>query len=896
MRVHLLQAAFRAGALPASAIALAAAMALSAAAALAQEEGAPQQPGAMAAPEAQAAQEGAGQQGGAAEGEAAPEAQEAPGVRDDGWYLGRPIRDVIFTGLRNVRAADLEGVSHQFRGRPFDYSLFWELQGMLWALEYFDMIEPSAVPADPAGTAVILRFAVTERPVVDRIAFVGNSAIRRNALLDTISTGVRDVVNHARIHLDERAIESRYLERGFPDVQVRSELQASGGNTVLVFHITEGDRVIIQEIRFEGNSAFSDRTLRGQISLRARGFGRDGAFHEAGLIADRAALTMYYHERGFIDAEVVDVGQEIVRDARGNNSLILTFNISEGPQYTFAGVTFEGNRIFSTETLSALIRSRPGETVNARRVAMDLQRVHELYLENGYIFNLINVDERRDRVNNTVSFHVSIVERGRAHVESISVVGNQRTRTDVILREIPMVPGDVFSRARLEEGWRNLMNLRYFSVILPETPPGSAEGLMDLVFVVEEQPTTELQFGLTFSGSADPDTFPISVLFRMNDINFRGTGNQLGFDVNASPDTISSSLMYNHRWILGLPLSGGFDFSVHWARRFAAMNNSAPFFHGNEPYAFPDGFASREEFDRANRVPPREYLMRFQQLYLSLGFSTGYRWPTPAGTFSVGGGIRGGIVRVMYDDLVYRPFDPALREGNNRWTPMNSVWTSTSLDRRDLSFDPSRGYFLTGRTALHGILPAEREHYMRSDVSAQLFIPLVNVPVTENWNFRLTLGLHSGLSFIYAQPGGRPLSVEEANRLAVDGMFVGRGWSESFRVKGLALWNNWAELRVPLVPGLLAWDFFFDAAGVEGSEEGQPGAGYYFRSGNFGIENMRFSFGGGLRFTIPQFPFRLSLAKRFRVQDGQVQWQEGSLFRNTRMGGLDPVLSIAVTF
>ncbi|MCL2599638.1 MAG: outer membrane protein assembly factor BamA [Treponema sp.] len=816
----------------------------------------------------------------------------------DDWYLGRPIRDIVFTGLNNVRAADLEGLMNPFRGRPFDYSLFWEIQGILWALEYFDMIEPSAVPADPGRTEVIVRFAVTERPVVDRISFIGNSAIRRNALLDTISTGIRDVVNHARIHLDERAIVNLYLERGFPDVEVRAEVQDIGGSTVLAFFITEGERVTIQEIRFEGNHTFSDRTLRGQLSLRPRSLLHDGAFNEARLIADRVSLALYYHDRGFIDAVVQDVTHEIVRDARGNNNMILTFNISEGPLYIFEGITFEGNRIFSTETLSNLVRSRPGDTVNARRVAADLQRVADLYFESGYIFNTIVPEERRDRVNNTIAFHVTIIERGRAHIENISVVGNVRTRTDVILREIPLIPGYVFSRGKVEEAWRNLMNLRYFSVVIPETPPGSAEGLMDLVFVVEEQPTMEVQFGLTFSGSADPDTFPISAMFRFNDLNFRGGGNQFGIDLNASPDTASSSIIYNHRWIFGLPLSGGFDFTVQWARRLAPMNNSAPFFHGDEDYAFPDGFASLEEFIAANRLPPRDFLMSLHHTYLSLGFSTGYRWSTPLGNLAIGGGIRGGIVRIMYDDLIYRPFDPALRAGNNRWTPMNSAFASVSLDRRDLFFDPSRGYFLSGRFAFHGLLPIEREHYIRADTSAQLFVPLFNIPVSENWNFRMTLGLNTGVSLIVGQPG-RDLTIEDANRLALDGMFIARGWSDEFRNKGHALWNNWVELRTPLVPGLLALDIFFDAAGVEGMEN----AGTYFR--NFTIENMRFSFGSGLRFTIPQFPFRLSLACRFRVIDGRVQFEEGSFFRSRNFDrdtgrggfpGFDPVLSIAITF
>ena len=94
------------------------------------------------------------------------------------------------------------------------------------------------------------------------------------------------------------------------------------------------------------------------------------------------------------------------------------------------------------------------------------------------------------------------------------------------------------------------------------------------------------------------------------------------------------------------------------------------------------------------------------------------------------------------------------------------------------------------------------------------------------------------------------------------------------------------------MPGLIAFDFFFDAAGVESKQ------GLYFSKGNFGIDNMRFSFGGGLRFTIPQFPFRFSLAKRFRTVDGRFTWVEGAIFGNAKRpsSGIGPVISFAISY
>jgi outer membrane protein insertion porin family len=253
---------------------------------------------------------------------------------------------------------------------------------------------------------------------------------------------------------------------------------------------------------------------------------------------------------------------------------------------------------------------------------------------------------------------------------------------------------------------------------------------------------------------------------------------------------------------------------------------------------------------------------------------------------------------------VFTPFDPTLRAQNKLWTPKNSIWTSLSLDSRDIYYDPSSGYYFNERLGFYGILNNEQEHYIRSDSKAQYFHTLFNIPVTERWSFKGVLALNAGLSVIFRQPGGRSLgsnhklpAIEEANKLAVDGMFVGRGWSEAYRDKGLLLLDTWVELRIPLVRGILAWDFFFDAAGVESME------GYYFgnnidRKPNFTLDNMRFSFGGGLRLAMPQFPIRVSLAKRFRFDDGDFKWQPGAIFNSDKRpnSGLDLVISFILSY
>ena len=371
-----------------------------------------------------------------------------------------------------------------------------------------------------------------------------------------------------------------------------------------------------------------------------------------------------------------------------------------------------------------------------------------------------------------------------------------------------------------------------------------------------------------------------------------GYGNSLGGEANLSPQVQSGSIRYTQRWLFGLPLSGGFDFTVSHSKKTAFSDNRSPFFNGDEDYAFPDGFSSLGEY-QSSYLPNSDYLLSYDAFALSLGFQTGYRWATPYGNLGLAGGLRTGANYNSYDDNIYRPFDPQLRRKNNQLVPANSIWSSISLDQRDIYYDPNRGYFVSQRLGFYGLLPGdiENEHYIKTDTKLEFFKTLWDLPVTEKWNFHGVFGIHTGLSFIFPQLGYERALIEETNQLSVDGMFIGRGWTGERRHTGLALWDNWAEVRIPLVAGFLAWDFFFDAVAIASRPE------YIFADDPVGSDNslinrMRFSFGGGFRFAIPQFPFRFLFAKRFRFVDGDFQWQNGGLFGNA---GLDFVLSFALS-
>ena len=97
-------------------------------------------------------------------------------------------------------------------------------------------------------------------------------------------------------------------------------------------------------------------------------------------------------------------------------------------------------------------------------------------------------------------------------------------------------------------------------------------------------------------------------------------------------------------------------------------------------------------------------------------------------------------------------------------------------------------------------------------------------------------------------------------------MNIARGWPLIKEQE--AVWDNRLELRIPIAEQFLWWAFFFDAATSWDKLE---------LMSDTSIENFYFSLGGGIRFTIPQFPIRLYMAQHFQIQDGKWQWLDGNM-------------------
>jgi len=796
------------------------------------------------------------------------------------WYLNKPIRAIRFEGLQTVQTKDVEPIIKQYRNQMFTEDLWINLLSAVYGLDYFTDIMPEAQPGDPQNQSVIIVFKVVERPAVGRILLEGNRGLRNNELQEILSIKADSIFNQSDLRMDEIAIRRLYLEKGYPEIMVRSRHEIEDGRVVVIFSIDEGTRVTLDSVKFEGISALSVSALKGAMKLKERGLFQQGSFSEAQLQADRESIEYLYKTRGYLDATITEIQRELEQDEKvGARRLSLKFIISEGQRYTYDGVRFSGNRIFDTATLEAFFRMRPGSIFNLDRFLAARAQFEDLYYENGYIFNEISVEEHRDTDRGLISFTFFIVERDRAHIENIQVRGNTKTLEDVILREIPLEPGDIFSKTKVLDAMRNLYGLQFFSSVQPELLQGSQDLLMELVFNVQEQSTAEIQFGVTLSGlTRSGNSFPISGLLKWNEKNFMGRGQALNVDMNIAADTQSLSFGFTERWLFNRRWSSGIDLSFRHTTSFAMQDTVGPIFSYSDPARVPDPYSSMEEYLAAGKLVPSDYYMAYDTWSLSLGFNTGYVFKTRLGDIGMGGGYSISLNNKTYNPDLYRPFDKAIKENLNEWRPSNQLFGRVYYNKLDLWYDPSAGLYASQRLTLTGFSPNELERSIRSDTRIEAYATLINqpisfIPVLENYNYKLVFGAHSSMSWLLPWFDRQPAK----ENLKIDGTFLGRGWSGS-QVSdkiGVALWSNWLELRWPIVPGVLSLDSFLDATALSGSSgklfniDGlinttsgpvpeSDGSLFLPKANNFA-----FSFGAGLRFTLQQFPFRLYFAKPF---------------------------------
>ncbi len=802
------------------------------------------------------------------------------------WFIDKPVADIRFEGLKSITKNELYGLIRPYIGQKYSDSLSWDIQSKLYALDYFELIVPEIIEGDQGPGSVILVFEVQEKPLIVDIIFSGNKKIRPGELSDTILVRDGDLLNPGLLQIDEQAIKSLYLEKGFTDASVSSEFQVNeeADQATITFNIVEGTQTKISEIRFIGNDKYvPDNVLRNLMTTKIQSFFNKGLFIETKLQEDIKTIERHYGDMGLVDIQISDVEKSIIFDEKDKmNKMIISIYLDEGEPWKYGGITFSGNNIYTDEEFDALITQIKGETFSLTSFQVDYQKIRDLYADSGYIFTTLTYKDKRDYITQTISYEVSIIERDRAYIENIIIRGNKTTKSYIIRREFPLEEGEVFSNTKIIRGTLNLHNLQYFSEITPTPYPGSQDGLMDLVIDVEEARISNIAFGLSFSGGKE---FPIAGTFSWQDKNFLGRGQVIGAKTSVSPATQMVSLKFTEPRMLGNNWMGGIEFSY-------SHNHRSRVNQDGDLNGVPDPYTTWEEYETADSLVPSSSQMAYDSHFVSSTLSTGYTWFTRLGRLGLATGLRLSWEYVTYDTKKFTPHNSLVRDNLDSWQYSDSIFLRLSWDTRDLQFDPTKGFLLSETITFAGVLETlSSRNYIKSVTQFNWHLLLFDIPVGKKaGRFRSVFSIESAFNAIVYKPWLDPVgNIAETNGFFVDGMFIARGWPISTGEYYRYLWDNTIQFKFPIVPNILSFDIFLDAVGAWQNPSGDISA-----LNNWSGNDWRFSLGAGLRFANPQFPIGIYLVKRFQWKDNVFTWfpdDVGKEWYEFKEAGLDLVIA-----
>lgn len=523
-------------------------------------------------------------------------------------YEGQRIADVSIryvSGQRAVPDSRLFDVIQTRSGSKYSSSIVNDDLTRLIERGLVDGDAGVAVESTSKGLKVI--FEVRPAGVMAGVGFTGNTRFDadelREGLLEDDKFKPGDMVLRSGMAFNDKGLAAArdkiidmYYEAGYPDTTVtwRYAGTARAGYRDVIFDIKEGRQVTMDHIRFSGNAAFDSEQLRQVMKTKERGlftwFTKSGRINREQVQDDLQEIIRFYRNYGYLRARVTKVEYTDKGNAEGAQRLSMRVHIDEGPRYKVRNVSFKGISVYTPQQLHPGLSMLDGDIYSLQKVSDDVRMIRDYYGAKGYAdadvrsdINEVGVDKDGVRM---VDICYEVTEGGRYNVGRINVAGNTRTQQHVILRELPLKPGQPLNSVDLETAKKRLENLGYFvprSVQVSQTASATS-GYRDINVNVQEQETGSFQIGFAFTSveslyayaSITQKNFDISGLYTGS---FVGGGQRLTISGKVGTDTQSAAINFVEPWFLDRKLALGVDL-------FYADNSYLSDYYTQENYGF----------------------------------------------------------------------------------------------------------------------------------------------------------------------------------------------------------------------------------------------------------------------------------------------------------------------
>ena len=311
---------------------------------------------------------------------------------------------------------------------------------------------------------------------------------------------------------------------------------------------------LIRQIIFDGVEHLDRKQLSKLIGIDA-----GQPYLQAEIIAGLNRVLGKYREDGFVFASIEPEVETVPPD-----QVQIHLHIHEGGRAITGEIAIEGNHLLSTGDLRRALGLRAGNSFDQIAFERGIDRILNLYSERGYPKAEIEpTNFHLSEEQGTVDLHLQINEGNQVRIGAVKLTGLQKTKPEVVLRELPVQTGDVFDQRKIDQSFHRLVNLGYFY----EVSPSLLEEGKTPAEIIFNAKVTEARTG-RFSGVigyAPPTTEfegapQLTGVIEATETNLLGTGRGANF-LWKSGLLRALRIGYTEPWAFGKPIEIGVEYS-----------------------------------------------------------------------------------------------------------------------------------------------------------------------------------------------------------------------------------------------------------------------------------------------------------------------------------------------
>ena len=401
-----------------------------------------------------------------------------------------------------------------------------------------------------------IEFIVEEIPSIGDVEIVGNDKVDANDIREKIGLKRGATFNDHLILESNEEILKLYSEKGYFFAQVNIDAKSGQDNLVSVsIKVKEGEKVKVEKIRFSGNKAFPDKKLQEQMETQEKTWysflDDSGVYQKDILKLDLFRIEGFYHDNGYLRVKVLEPRIDINKKAR---EVHITVPVEEGLQFRVKSLKLNSDDAVTADEIQKSIQTKIGAVYNVSQLRQDVLTIADLYSKKGYAYADANPVSKLNDEDRTVNLSIEVDKGKKVYVGSIEVLGNLKTRDNVIRREFRLKEGELFDSFKLKRSKQRLNNLNFFEDVKIDTHRGQDPDLIDILTTVTEKPSGSFSVGAGFS-SVENLIFTTSITQN----NLLGNGQRLSLNAQLSSIRTDFNVSFTEPRLFDSEILLGFD-------------------------------------------------------------------------------------------------------------------------------------------------------------------------------------------------------------------------------------------------------------------------------------------------------------------------------------------------